>query len=171
MIHKNLTLLENCSGKVSCEGKPVKAVGYYSNETNKRLNTISFQTKGFTGRIYIYGTLKLNPTENDWAVIKLSKDHDYIELNNYGKPYQKPENFYFNIMGSYTWLKAKMDREYLNCIKTPVPFNYRPSYVLTSPHVSQDQSFSPSNKMIEVTPSPTADLARCGNIECIRLTY
>ena len=53
MIRQNLTLLPNCSGQVSFEGEPVKAIGYYSNDTNDRLNTISIYTKNFTGRIYI----------------------------------------------------------------------------------------------------------------------
>ena len=171
MLHKNLILLPNTSGKVNFEGKPVKAVGYYSNDTNKRTNTISFYTKGFTGRIYIYGTLALEPTDDDWAEIKLCDETNYIEFDNYGKPYPKPENFYFNVYGAYTWLKAKMDRTYLHCIKTPVPFNYRPTFVLTSPHVMHDHSIPLSTKKVKVMPAPTPDLARCGNVECIKLTY
>ena len=31
-----------------------------------------------------------------------------------------------------------LDREYLNCVKTPVPFEYVPRFVLTSPHVNKD---------------------------------
>ena len=171
MLHKNLILLPNTSGKVNLEGEPVKAVGYYSKNTNKRINTITFYTKGFTGRIHLYGTLSLNPTEEDWAPIKLCDTTDYIEFDNYGKPKPMPENFYINVFGAYTFLKAKMDREYLHCIKTPVPFNYRPRFVLTSPHVMYDHSIPLRTKMVKVMPCPTPDLARCGNIECIRLTY
>lgn len=171
MLHKNLILLPNSSGKVNFEGKPVKAIGYYSSDTNKRMNTISFFTKNFTGRIYIYGTLSLDPTEEDWSPIKLSDETDYLEFDNYGKPYPEIENFYFNVYGSYTFLKAKMDRTYLNCIKTPVPFEYVPRFVLTSCNVMQDHSIPLRTKKVMVTPSPSADLAKCGNVECIRLTY
>ena len=171
MLHKSLVLLPNMSGKVNYEGRPVKAVGYYKSETNKRLNTISFNTKNFTGRIYIYGTLSLDPQENDWAPIKLTNETDYIEFDNYGKPYPEFENFYFNVFGGYTFLKAKMDREYLHCVKTPVPFEYLPRFVLTAPHVDYDHSIPLRTKKIMVTPDPSADLAKCGNIECIRLTY
>lgn len=171
MLHKNLILLPNMSGKVNFEGQPVKNVGYYSLDTNKRNSTVTFYTKGFTGRVYIYGTLSLEPTEKDWAPIKLGIDSDYIEFDNYGNPYPKYENFYINIWGAYTFLKAKMDRTYLNCVKTPVPFNYRPTFVLTAPHVDYDQTIPMNTKKVEVMPSPKADLARCGNIECIKLTY
>ena len=171
MIKQSLTLLPNMSGKVSYEGQPVKAVGYYKHDTNKRLNTISFHTKNFNGRIYIYGTLALEQTDDDWAPIQLCDKTDYIEFDNYGNPNPHFENFYFNVYGSYTWLKAKMDRDYLNCIKTPVPFNYRPRFVLTSPHVCYDHSLPIRTKMVRAIPCPTPDLARCGNIECIRITY
>ena len=171
MLHQSLVLLPNMSGKVNYEGQPVKAVGYYKHDTNKRLNTISFHTKNFTGRIYIYGTLSLNPKEDDWAPIQLCDKTDYIEFDNYGKPSPIIENFYFNVFGAWTFLKAKMDREYLHCVKTPVPFEYLPRFVLTSPHVMYDHSLPLRTKKIMVTPDPSADLARCGNIESIRLTY
>jgi len=171
MLKQSLILLPNMSGKVNYEGKPVKAVGYYKHDTNKRLNTVSFQTKNFTGRIYLYGTLSLDPKEDDWAPIKLCDKTDYIEFDNYGKPGPKFENFYFNVFGAWTFLKAKMDREYLNCVKTPVPFEYVPRFVLTSPHVMYDHSIPLRTKKVMVTPAPSEDLTRCGNIECIRLTY
>lgn len=171
MLHKNLILLPNMSGKVSFEGEPVKAVGYYKNQTNKRMNTVSFYAKNFTGRIYLYGTLALEPKEDDWAVIPLCDNTDYVEFDNYGKPSPIIDSFYYNVYGSYTWLKVKMDRDYLNCIKTPVPINYVPRFVLTSPHVCYDHSLPIRTKEVTATPAPSPDLAKCGNIEYIRLTY
>lgn len=170
MLHKNLTLLPNMSGKVSFEGEPVKAVGYYSDETNSRLNTISIHTLSFTGRIYLYGTLKVNPEkESDWAIIPLSEETDYLEYDNYGKVYANRENTFVNIYGSYTWLKVKMDREYLNCIKTPVPIDYRQPQRVGAENVGDHVPMS--HRVEKVTPAPSADLRLCGNIECIKLTY
>lgn len=170
MIHSNLTLLPNMSGKVSFEGEPVRAVGFYSTSTNKRLNTLSIHTLSFTGRIYIYGTLKLKPEkESDWSVIPLTDETDYLEYNNYGNIYAKRENTYVNIKGCYTWLKAKMDRDYLNCIKTPVPIDYRQPQRVGAENVGDHVPMS--HRVEKVTPAPSADLRLCGNIECIKLTY
>lgn len=169
MIRQNLTLLPNCSGQVSFEGEPVKAIGYYSNDTNDRLNTISIYTKNFTGRIYIYGTLKVNPTENDWFIIPLTEETDYLEFNHHGVMNSCIDNTYVNIKGAYTWLKAKMDREYLNVIKTPVPINYH----ITSGTCAQNvgDHVITQNKVVQVSPAPSPDLKYCGNIQCIKLTY
>jgi len=171
MLHKNLTLLPNMSGKVSFEGEPVKAIGYYSNSTNKRLNTISIHTLSFTGRIYIYGTLKIEPEkESDWAVIPIGcLGEEFIEFNHYGNVHAIRENTYVNIKGGYTWLKAKMDRDYLNCIKTPVPIDYRQPHRVGAENVGDHVTFN--NKVEKVIPEPSADLRLCGNIECIKLTY
>lgn len=172
MIRSNLVLLPNMSGKITHMGEPTKAVGYYSYDTNKRLNTISIHTIKFTGRIYIYGTLKTNPTEeSDWAIIPLTDETDYIEFNNFGKPYSKRENIFVNIEGGYTYLKAKMDRDYLNVIKTPVEINYRPSQGTHGRNIINDESIPMSNKMIKVKRDVNGDLINYGNITSIMLCY
>lgn len=171
MIHKNLTLLENCSGKVSFEGQPVKAIGSYINKTNNRLNTVSIHTINFTGRIYIYGTLKLNPTDEDWVVIPIGKDTDYIEFNHYPVLNACRDNLYVNIKGAWTYLKAKMDREYLKVIKTPVAANYRISHGTHVQNICNDFSVPMSDREVKYIPAPTPDLRYFGNVECIKLTY
>ena len=172
MIHKNLTLLENCSGKVSYEGKPVKAIGYYSTQTNKRLNTVSIHTINFTGRIYIYGTLKLNPTDEDWVVIPIGKDgEEYLEFDHYPVLNACRDNVYVNIKGGWTYLKAKMDREYLHTIKTPVPINYRISHGTHVQNIWSDFSVPMNDRIEKVIPPPTPDLRYFGNVEYIKLTY
>lgn len=169
MIRQNLTLLPNCSGKVSFEGEPVKAIGYYSNDTNDRLNTVSIHTTNFTGRIYIYGTLKVNPSENDWVMIPLTEETPYLEFNHLPILNECIDNTYINIKGAYTWLKAKMDRDYLNVIKTPVPINYKMSHGTCAQNVGDHVIIS--NKIVQETPAPSPDLKYCGNIQCIKLTY
>lgn len=171
MIRQNLTLLPNCSGKISVEGEPVKSIGYYINETNDRLNTISIHTKNFTGRIYIYGSLKINPTDDDWAIIPIGKDADYLEFNHLGVINECMDNTFVNIRGSYTWLKAKMDRDYLNIIKTPVEINYHLTQGTCSQNVNSDVSIPMSNKEITVKRDVSGDLIHYGNVTNIMLCY
>ena len=172
MIHKNLTLLENCSGKVSCEGKPVKAVGYYSNQTNKRMNTISIHTKDFTGRIYIYGTLSLEPTEDDWAIIPIGYNEDYLEFNHF-PPIKEDisENTFVNVNGAWTYLKAKMDRSYLPIIKSPSAVYLPRTQITDAMNVTADETVPVSQKMDKVLPPPSPNLKYFGNVEFIKLTY
>lgn len=171
MIRSNLVLLPNMSGEITYTGKPTKAVGYYSYDTNRRLNTIAIHTIKFTGRIYIYGTLKANPTDDDWVVIPIGKNTDYIEFDNFGKPYSKRENIFINIEGGYTYLKAKMDRDYLNVIQTPVEINYRPSQGTTAQTINSDESIPMSNKIVSVKRDVSGDLINYGNVTSIMLSY
>lgn len=172
MIRSNLVMLPNMSGKISHIGEPIKAVGYYSYDTNKRLNTIAIHTIKFTGRIYIYGTLKENPTEDsDWVVIPLTEETDYIEFNNFGKPYSKRENIFVNIEGSYTYLRAKMDRDYLNVIQTPVEINYRPSQGTYAENVNSDESIPMNNKTVTVERDVSGDVINFGNVTSVMLCY
>lgn len=172
MIRNNLVMLPNMSGKISYEGEPIKAVGYYSYDTNKRINTISIHTIEFTGRIYIYGTNKENPTkDSDWVVIPLTNETDYIEFNNLGNQCSKRENVFVNVVGGYTFLKAKMDRDYLNIIKTPVEINYKPSQGTYAENVNSDESIPMSNKEITVKRDVSGDLINYGNVTSIMLCY
>lgn len=172
MIRSNLVMIPNISDKISYEGEPIKAVGYYSYDTNKRLNTVAIHTIKFTGRVYIYGTHKTNPTkDSDWAIIPIGNKTDYIEFNNFGKPYSKRENVFVNIPGSYTYLKAKVDRDYLHIVKTPVEINYRPSQGTYAENVNSDDSIPMSNKEITVKRDVSGDLIHYGNVTSIMLCY
>lgn len=166
MMNKNLILLPNCSGKVSFEGEPVKAVGYYSHETNKRLNTIGIYTINFTGRITIYGTTKLEPTEEDWGIVKFDNGYNCIDFNNLGNYKSHRCNTFVNIEGSYTWLKAKMDRDNFKILREPKPFK---KYLT---HLTDNVCCNPlSHRFVEITPDPSYELKYFGNVEGITLSY
>lgn len=170
MIHKSFTVLPNMSGKVTYESEPVKGIGYYSYCTNARLNTFSIYTSNFTGRIYIYGTTKLEPKdESDWVVIPLTEETDYLEFDNYGKVKVKHDNTFINIKGCYTWFKVKMDRDYLNVFKTPVSINYHIHSGTEAQNIGDHVIMG--DRCVEVTPTPGHDLALCGNVELVQLTY
>lgn len=113
-------LLPNMSGKTNFVGNPVKAIGYNSNKTNKRSNTIVIHTLNFTGRIWIEGSLKTEPKNDlDWFIIPLTDETPYIEFNEYDVSQVKRVAKYININGSYVWLRAKMDRSYLPIFNIP----------------------------------------------------
>lgn len=172
MIHKSEILLENCSGKISCEGKPVKAVGYYAEQTNRRLNTISIHTLDFTGRIYIYGTLKLEPTDDDWVAIPLDVDKDYIEFNHFPRVISGVrDNRFVNVKGAWTYLKAKVDRSYLPILKHPSAVHIPRTPITDIMNVTADETVPVSHKTDKVLPPPSPNLKYFGNVEFIKLTF
>lgn len=176
MLKTTLTLLPNCSGKISYEGEPVKAVGYYSQDTNKRLNTISIHTINFTGRIYLYGSIKTNPVDDtDWALIPIGENTDYIEFDNIKNTARViKENKFVNIKGNYVWFKAKMDRSYLDLFNHPLAVTYRPSYVLNQINVLSDETIPMDlheRKIPEESRIPPKVLSYYGNVEKILLCY
>lgn len=114
-------LLEGTNGRVNVVGKPIKAVGMYSHLTSSTLNTIAIYTTKFVGRIHIFGTLCLEPKNPlDWVELNISDCRccskvPYIELNNeHDKELHK--NFFVNVDGAYTYLRAEVDRSYLDFI-------------------------------------------------------
>lgn len=172
MIKESKTLLSNCSGLISFEGQPTQAIAYYSNETNKRTNTISIHTANFTGRIYVYGTVKLNPSDNDWSIIQLEEGVDYLEFDNLGHPKHLQENFVYNIDGAYTWLKAKMDRSYISEFQN-LPEYFKPYKATTRENVLSWYSNPMSDEYQKI---PNNDrvcnaLRNYGNVEKIMLCY
>lgn len=144
---KTQYLLHNMSGKISFTGEPVKAVAYDILNTNKRTSTIAIYTLKFTGRIWLQGSLKDNPKEDlDWFNIPLTKCKPYLEYDNISNPMSIRENTYHNINGSFIWLRAKMDRDYLNCNTSPFePYDYVSKQYIIDANVDMNQGFSHSN--------------------------
>lgn len=166
-------LLENTNGKINHEGTPIRGIGYFSNDTNKRMMTIDIHVLNFTGRIYLYGSLSKNPkNDNDWFEIKLSNDTNYLEYDNIkiGNTKVFQETKMFNIYGSYTWLKAKMDRSYIPVIETPVSPFY-PNVIThanIAPYTSTSTRELKNNLDNKTTIYP---LDKLGIIEYINLCY
>lgn len=128
-------LLDNMSGKTDFIGKPIKAVAYNSHKTNKRSNTIVIHTTNFTGRIWLEGSLKTEPkTDLDWFTIPLTNNTPYIEYSNYNPVLVKRQADYYNVDGSYVWLRVKLDRSYLPLVRSPfAPFDTKSTeYIMSS---------------------------------------
>lgn len=180
-------LLPNCSGKIDFVGDPIKSLGYYA--TNRKLQTIGIHTTNFVGRIWVYGSLKEKPNkdiDSDWFVIPLTENTPYKEYNNYHDVKVNRTNDFVNIIGNYSWLKAKMDRssyiEFPN--QSRPPYDYTPTYVITAganiqPHEASlnfktDPSYYDS---VDFKPNyksayeKTAMTTKVGNVEKIFLCY
>jgi len=111
-------MMSNTQEQVNAVGPAVKADGWYGHEDG--LHTVAIQVVNFTGRIYLEASLALEPTESDWFPMKI-RDADFMEfpLN----PMQPTGSFdtggdtgtqgvTFKV--NTVWLRAKMDRTYLN---------------------------------------------------------
>lgn len=117
-------LLENTSGKINYVGKPVKSIGYYSHNTNKKTISLAIHTINFVGRFILEGSLKLEPKDElDWFPIILKDDSPYIEYNdyNYTNPNVIHNNQIITLKGNYVWLRGKLDRTYLDIAKIKLP--------------------------------------------------
>lgn len=162
MIASN-TLMETTTNKINIIGKPVPAIGLYGHTTSSVLNTISFYTTKFVGRIHIYGTLCTNPNTNDWAEINLSGNpcKPFIELNDEFYPLRY-HNFSVNVDGAYTYLMAHVDRKFVDFI----------NYDLLD-EIDSDPTKSPSipkNKIIDHQMYRDSIINRIGIVNKIVLT-
>ena len=145
-------LLPSMSGKIDYIGNPIKSIGYYSYKTNKRSQTLAIHTTNFVGRFILEGSLKLNPaTDFDWFPIILKDDLPYIEYNDLDILNAKVihKNDVYTIKGNYIWLRGRLDRNYLDIIKTPIaPYDLHSSkYIMTSNvDINNDYSHTPYPK-------------------------
>lgn len=124
-------LLPTTSGFINVYGEPVEAIGFYSQDTDTVLNTLSIYTTKFVGRIHIYGTLSMDKETSDWCELNISgKEVPYLEMDD-SKRKEPFNNFYVNIEGNYTYLRAEIDRSYLPFVNTSIIDNnsYVPDYV------------------------------------------
>lgn len=120
MLMRTETLLSYTGGQVNIVGEPVKAVGWYSNQTASTLSTIWLYTTNMVGRVHLYGTLSLDPQEKDWVELKISDTdvkESYLEFNNRYINKKNVDNRCINITGAFTFLKMSVDRSYLDWIK------------------------------------------------------
>lgn len=115
-------LLNTTSGKFNVTGEPQKGAGYSNTIGNN--HTVSITLNNFTGRIYIEGSLSVDPAESDWFAIALEDGLPYVQfpkniikpvgpLNAYGTATGDTGSFAYNFTGNFIWLRARVDRTYL----------------------------------------------------------
>jgi hypothetical protein len=117
---KTVLMMGNSQREANLIGEPCKADGWYNHVGG--LHTVVMQVINFTGRLSIEASLELNPTENDWFIVKLDNS-DYVEfpLN----PYEPTGDYDsggdsttigFTFKVNALWLRAKLDRTYISDI-------------------------------------------------------
>lgn len=95
-------------------GDPVRAAGWYG--LPEGLHTVAIYTRNFTGRVFIEGSLSMDPNCCDWFPIKLSQCQ-YIEYPKNPLAIQSPYDGDTMVDG-YTfrsnvlWLRARVWRSY-----------------------------------------------------------
>lgn len=104
-------MLSNTQGKTSVVGDKIRADGWYGYTDG--LHTTAIYLANFTGRIWFEASIAFEPKDDDWFVIRI-KDKDYL---NFPMDPMKPTGqtgdtgtIGMNIIGSFTWLRARMDR-------------------------------------------------------------
>jgi len=113
----SIELLPTTSGLLNTTGTPSKGAGYNNSIGNS--HTVMISLANFTGRIYIEGSLATRPTDSDWFSIALTNQTDYVQFP------QSPAaptsgytgdsgNYSYSFVGNYIWLRARVDRSYLN---------------------------------------------------------
>ena len=120
MLMKTEILLPYTGGQVNVAGEPVKAIGWYSNQTASNLSSIWLYTTNLVGRVHLYGSLSLEPQEKDWVELKISEEarkEPYLEFDNRYINKKITDNRCINIEGAFTFLKLTVDRSYLDWIK------------------------------------------------------
>jgi hypothetical protein len=111
MAINNVVLLTSTQGKMSVTGPPVST--YEAARAGARMYTIAITTSNLTGRLFIEGTLQVNPTDDDWFTIRLPGIEDPFIQYPYEDAIETATILGFNFNGSFTYVRARLDRDYL----------------------------------------------------------
>lgn len=109
MSKTSIVMLSNTQGKLSVVGDKIRADGWYGHTDG--LHTVAIYLFNFTGRIWFEASISDDPLEEDWFAIP-------TEMNSFPRNPLAPTGttgdtgtFGMNIIGSYTWLRVRMDRD------------------------------------------------------------
>lgn len=112
MTYSTVTLLSNTGENLNVIGEKVNVDYSYGNVNSKY--TISISVMNFTGRVFIEGTLETNPQESDWFPIHLNGMIPYIEFPNAPTIHSGTTEIQtFQFEGKFSFLRARLDRSYL----------------------------------------------------------
>ena len=101
----NPIIIMTNKNELSYTSDPVKGDGYYGFADG--LHTMSFHVSNFTGRIFVEATLVEQPTENDWFLISLENETDYLEFDN------QTATVGTSFQGNFVYLRVRIDRDYV----------------------------------------------------------
>ena len=95
-------------------GDPIRAAGWFG--MPEGLHTVAIYTNDFTGRVFIEGSLSMNPESCDWFPIRLDVC-DYIE---FPRNPNAPQSMYtgdtsvigYTFRSNILWVRVKVWRSY-----------------------------------------------------------
>lgn len=111
MSFTRISLLESTQGKINVIGEPVSGAKSIPGSPY----TVAINALNFTGRVYIEGSIALDPNDEDWFPLTpegSSLPYLYFERDNTQDTGQKMIGFSFR--GNLTWIRARQERDYLN---------------------------------------------------------
>lgn len=101
----NPIIMMTNKNELSYTSNPIKGDGYYGFADG--LHTMSFHVSGFTGKIFVEATLMEEPTADDWFLISLENETDYLEFNGQTKTVGT------SFQGNFVYVRVRIDRDYL----------------------------------------------------------
>ena len=96
-MSSSVVMMTNVSADTT--GDNIQADGYYGYADG--LHTVAFYTTGYTGKIYIQGTLASTPVEADWFNVELVSGSAYLDLTT------STATTGYSFTGNYVYLRAK----------------------------------------------------------------
>lgn len=118
----SVVLMPTTSGQINVTGQKQKGAGY-SNFAGAS-HTISITCTNFVGRIYIEASLESEPSSADWFSVYVVSNLEWVEFprdpsHPTGAQQGDTGTFAFAFVGNYVWVRARLDRTYLN----PMPID------------------------------------------------
>jgi len=124
MSRRSINMMTNTSRELEVTGPAVRADSYFGYTDG--LHTVSVHFSNLSGRFKLQGTLSMEPTDNDWFDIHLQgSESSYVQ---YPKDPANPTNNSgggwigdtgvdaFTFVGNFTFLRARLEREYLGLV-------------------------------------------------------
>lgn len=119
MSKTSVLMLTNTQGDLNVAGNAIRADGWYG--FSDGLHTIAIYVVNFVGRLWIEASIADTPTDDDWFPVNVSG----VPATPYLQFPQDPlrpsgsngigdlATIGLNVIGNYTWLRARIDRSYL----------------------------------------------------------
>lgn len=117
MTHNSIRLLDDTADQFNLTGNKVKAAGYFGASNGQ--HTVALYINDFTGRIVVEASLANEPSEEDWFPIEFDGDAfiQYpLDPNNPSGSNGDTGTFFKNFVGNFVWVRARVDRTYLQPI-------------------------------------------------------
>ena len=116
----SLVLLPTTGSQINIVGHKQKGAGYSNFSGNS--HTVTISCTNFVGRVYFEASLETDPQDHDWFPIVIKDNLIYVQFplnpaHPTGLIQGDTGTVGYEFSGNYVWVRAKLDRTYLN----PVP--------------------------------------------------